>query len=190
MKNVVFSGLFAVSIPWIFSAVARAEFDCHGRVAYSVESVATTRLETAPKNLGEVKESSTPLPVPTPVISIVFIAQVEAKGDDEAKAKTALQKVGARLVEKARATCRENHENVGGCISAKFEASATALRSLDFSARKALEESLRSDCEVQRGRCLGAELKDVVCAEIIVAAPATESPVAEPGKEDKKKAKK
>ena len=189
MRKVVFraSVFFLSFIGW--SAIANAEFRCEGQVSYSVESLPVQ----LPKEVAHVenpKETPAPPPVPTAIVSTVSFAQIEAKGDDEVKAKAALQKVSVRYIEKARELCQEKHENVGDCISAKFEANATALRSLDFSVRKALEESLRGDCETQRGRCTKAELSAPVCAEIVVAVQETPVPEADAKKDDKKKAKK
>jgi hypothetical protein len=193
MRRVVFSVLFFLYGLFAWSPALHAEFRCEGQVVFVVESVPVVQEPKVVVSAPSKNPKETPVPptpAPTPIVSTISFAQIEAKSEDEAKAKAALQKLSGRYLEKAREACRERHENVGGCISAKFEANAAALRSLDFSVRKALEESLRGDCESQRGRCVKAELKEPVCAEIVVAAQASAAPEAEAKKDDKKKAKK
>ncbi len=160
---------------------ASADFRCETRVGYTVE-LATPKPPSTPP------PADSKAPTQTPVADgrdmTIYLELIEARDADEAKTKSALLKNSARPLERARETCRERHENVGGCISSKFENSATTLRSLSFSARKALEDALRADCETQRGRCKKVDSTEPVCAEIVVPTP---TPAAEVKDEKKKK---
>ena len=168
-----------------------AEFRCESKVSYVVElAPKTAPVKSEVASDLPAKKDVTPAPAAETKESTVAYSTVEAKGEDEAKAKIAVQKVSVRLLEKAREECRMRHENVAACIAAKYDATATTMQTLSFSARKSLEDAVRSDCEAQRGICKKVETSDPVCAEIVVAATTTASPEAESGKEEKKKGKK
>lgn len=175
-----------LSVLSVFPLSAQADFRCETRIGYTVE-LASQKAEAPAATPTADGKNPTPVSATTGAgrETTVYLEVVEARDSDEAKTKFALQKTSARYLEKAREICRERHENVGGCVSSKFEASATTLRSLGFSARKALEDALRSDCEGQKGRCKKVESTEPTCAEIIVPTP---TPAAE-AKDDKKKKK-
>jgi hypothetical protein len=171
---------------------AYSEFRCETKIGYTVEF--------APKDLkptADTSASKNDAPAPTGSSlpsreSTIQLAVVEAKGADEAAAKAALQKASVRQLERVRGECRKRHENSASCIASKFDVTGPTIRGLDFSARKAVEEAIKADCETQRGTCKKVEATEAVCAEIVVAAAASVSPEAgaEAGKDDKKKGKK
>lgn len=175
--------LFVLLVVELFGfSVAQAEFRCESRIGYTVEFAPKREATPSP---GKTVTPAAPAESRT---STVYLSVVEARGADEAKAKSALQKTSAHQMEKVREECRERHENVGGCISSKYATNAPTLRALGFSARKALEEALQGDCETQRGICKKVEATEPVCAEIVLAVPSPSA--AGDGKEDKKKGKK
>ena len=103
MKKVVFSVLvlFLSLLHW--TDKVSAEFRCEGQVNYTFESLPVVHLAKELPQVKNPKETpAPPTPVPTAIVSTVSFAQVEAKGEDEVKAKAALHKVSARLIEKAR----------------------------------------------------------------------------------------
>jgi len=117
----------------------------------------------------------------------------------EAAGSAATEEEGKRLVMellrkenfKAREACAKRHENLSGCIAAKFEAEASLLSRLGFSARKALEEAIGADCRAAQGTCLDAPPPEVICQEQKAGA-AEDKTSAEKGKEsaaEKKKGK-
>lgn len=168
--------------------VASADFRCESRVGYTVELSPPRAQPPAPDSKITPAVAGTSDPKET----TIYLQIAEARGENEAKAKAALQKASTRQLEKMREECRERHENIGGCIGSKYEKSAAVLRTLGFAARKALEEALQSDCEAQRGRCKKVEATEPVCAEIVVPGAVTpaEGDGKDAGKDDKKKAKK
>jgi hypothetical protein len=73
---------------------------------------------------------------------------------------------------------------------------ANVLNSLSFSTRAELEKALTEECRQQEGTCLGVEVSEPKCREIVVAqpvaSPAAEKPSdtkgsKEPSKDAKKK---
>lgn len=185
MKNKHFIYIAIIFGQLSYSADLQAEFSCESKIGYTFEL-----LPAEPTSIAH--EGKAPAATPTVATeskeSTVYIAVAAAKGADQDKAKAALQKESARHLQKAREECHQRHENVGSCLASKFETSSSAMRTMSFSARKALEEALKKDCEAQRGRCKKVEATEAVCTEIV--APVVASPAAEEGKDDKKKGKK
>lgn len=97
--------------------------------------------------------------------SQVFFTSVEAKGADEAIAKANLNSVLGSEKAEAQVHCKKYHENLSGCIAAKYASMSSTLSTLSFSARKAVEDSVAKDCDAQQGKC-SIEAVDPVCAEI------------------------
>lgn len=89
---------------------------------------------------------------------------VQAEGADEAQAKARLAELLPAEQGKAQAICRAEHENLSGCISSKTAAASAVLQSMGFAARKALEESIASDCKSVAGGCKEAVASEPVCA--------------------------
>jgi hypothetical protein len=175
----------------LLAGPAYSEHRCEAHVRYVVRTEPRNEVNVT---LPVATHSAVVTPAPSPTHlttnqeTTVDIGVIEVKGADELSAKAALQKASIRHLERAREFCAEKHENVGSCVSSKFATHATTLQRLGFSARITLEESLRSDCEAARGKCIKAELSEAVCSEIVVAV-ASPSPEAEAGKDEKKKKK-
>ena len=126
--------------------------------------------------------------------SEVKVVTVEHSAPDEATAKAKLNRHvdGERL--RAQEQCTDAHENLTKCIASKYASVNQVHSNLGFSARKALEDAVKNDCEKSQGICLGTAASEAVCKEKVVAAKeaVTETP-ADPkagGKEDKKAKKK
>lgn len=101
----------------------------------------------------------------------VYFSSVERKGLDEAKAKAALSDALAKEKVLAFETCKKEHEDLASCISAKYTSFNSTLQALTFSARKALEEAITSDCGGQVGSCSSSTATDAKCEEVVVSAP-------------------
>ena len=113
--------------------------------------------------------------------------KVNAQGPDEAQAKTKLGESVLKQRQRAAEYCHRQHENLTGCVSVKYAANTSTLKSLDFSARKALEEAINSDCKSSQGVCAETTASEPTCAEVIVA---TDKKADEAAGKDDKAAKK
>jgi hypothetical protein len=123
--------------------------------------------------------TATPLPpAPTPEPTIVRLLGLERGGSDEASARTALQMEADRQRIRASEACKRDHESFGTCVALKMSSQANVLNSLSFSTRAELEKALTEECRQQEGSCLGVEVSEPKCREIVVAQP-TASPAAE-----------
>lgn len=98
-----------------------------------------------------------------------FFSSVEEKGADEVSAKDALTRKIAREKSRAKEECKREHENLSGCIAAKYAAIASVLSSLGFSARKAVQDAIASDCTSIQGVCSQVVSSEPVCKELAVA---------------------
>ena len=93
----------------------------------------------------------------------VFVGVIERVGKDEVEAKQMV--LDALVPEKASAlqACRQQHENVAGCISGKYLTMASTITGLGFAARKNLDQAIIDDCNAQQGVCKDAVSVDPVC---------------------------
>jgi hypothetical protein len=121
---------------------------------------------------------------------------LERGGIDEAAARAALQMETDRQRIRATEACKREHEAFGTCVALKLSSRSTVLNSLSFSARSELEKALAEECRQQEGTCLGIEVSEPKCREIVVAqpsaSPAGQKPAdtkgaKEPAKDAKKK---
>ena len=135
-------------------------------------------------------------PVSTPEPTIVRLLGLERGGNDEASARTALQMETDRQRIRASEACKRDHEAFGTCVALKMSSQANILNSLSFSARSELEKALAEECRQQEGTCLGVDVSEPKCREIVAAKPsASQAPdkpsdtkgSKEPAKEGKKK---
>lgn len=100
---------------------------------------------------------------------MVFAANLEVAGVDEASAKKTLLERAEREKTKASEQCTREHENQSGCVAAKMTSMSSTLQSLNFTSRKLLEESIATDCKAQQGKCGESALSEPQCAEKVVA---------------------
>jgi hypothetical protein len=121
---------------------------------------------------------------------------LERGGSDEATARTALQMETDRQRIRASEACKRDHEAFGTCVALKMSSQANVLNSLSFSARSELEKALAEECRQQEGTCLGVDVSEPKCREVVAvqpsASPASEKPSdtkgsKEPAKDGKKK---
>ena len=96
--------------------------------------------------------------------AVVWI-EVAARGETEEAAKAQLAATAASETPRARDACARDHESLASCIAAKFSAQSSLMASLSFSARKALEEAISSDCKGSQGECGTAVLSEARCIE-------------------------
>lgn len=156
-----------------------AEFRCESTITFRIKTIPVP----GPKSNGD-KNSETAQPQEHEV----NYALVDAIGADEAVARTALLKNLARERSRARDACQKRFETYSDCVASKFEANYTTLRTLDFAARKLLQESIQAECQHQQRVCGEPISSEPKCAEVVKAA-AAESPAAATGGKDAKKKK-
>ena len=138
-----------------------ADFTCRTEVQYR------WRAESAVVQTG--KASATPDPAATPASAngeqTVYWALVERKGPTEEEAKRLMADAALQQRSSADKACKQQHENLATCIANKFSALSSTLNSLTFSARRALEEAVTTDCKKQQGACISSFAGDPVCTE-------------------------
>lgn len=156
-------------------AMVFGEFECASHVHYRWEVHETGEskhhVEDGAKQ-DEAEKTKAKMPkVSFDVLSVT--RRIRAATEDEAKAK--IQLALDKDKQDAMEECQSVHENLSGCIAAKFLAMGNVLRQLDFNARKELENSISEDCRSSTGRCLKSEASPIECHSL------------EPKKEDNKK---
>jgi len=151
------------SLPALRPNSAQAEFRCRSRVEFKW------------RRTEEEKEN------------VVFWKSMEEKGEDQEKAKRAVELASAPEKEKAREACAVAHERPSACISAKFASNAQAYGTMGFGARKAIEEAITKECANSQGVCTEVTTSEIVCEEVL--AKAAEGAAETPAKETKGKEK-
>lgn len=172
----------SVQLAWIatiistFSALnfSAADFICTADVSYTWNN--------------SPAQSATPQKTPaaqsTP--NSTFVGKLEARADTEENAKKEITSRAGGAKAQAAQRCKREHENLSGCVAAKYSAMSTTLNSLTFGARKSLEEAIHTDCELQSGTCGEVILGEASCHEEVKAA----EPTPEAGKGADKKGEK
>ncbi len=162
----------------IFPTTLSAEFLCRADTSYSWIKEKTAIAPSDGKTEMPPKVSRNEMKV--------FWTSSEARGEDEEKAKAALMNKLEAEREKARESCKKEHENVAFCIASKFSAMKSVLQQLDFEARRTLRDSIASDCAAQQGLCQEAVSTDPTCKNLT---PAVEGEGEEKDGKGKKKKK-
>jgi len=150
-----------------------AEFRCSADISYKwvKKPAAEASRPEAPRGVA-VGPTPTPVsPTPTPEPAIVRLLGIERAGGDEATAKGALQMEADRQRIRASEACKREHEAFGTCVALKMSSRSTVLNSLSFSARAELEKALAEECRQQEGTCVGVEVSEPKCREIVTAQP-------------------
>jgi hypothetical protein len=187
---------------------AVAEFRCSAEISYKwVKRVSEAPVSVggAPAPVGSDHGAASKTPAPaltlpppkaTPEPTIVRLMGLERAGTDEASAKATLQMDIERQRIRASEACKRDHESYGTCVALKMGANASTLNSLGFSARTELEKALNEECKQQEGACLGVDVTEPKCREIVEAKPTPPSDAEKPadskagakgGKDPKKK---
>lgn len=96
-----------------------------------------------------------------------LVRSVESSGPTEESARESIAVLVSREHQRALGLCRERHENLSGCVANRFTQSQPALIGMSFSARKALEEAITSDCQSQQGQCGQVSSSEILCKERI-----------------------
>ncbi len=150
-----------------------AEFRCSADISY--KWVKTPAAEVSrPEAPRGTSVGSTPTSVPappTPEPAIVRLLGIERAGVDEATARGTLQMEADRQRIRASEACKREHESFGTCVALKMSSRSTVLNSLSFSARAELEKALAEECRHQEGTCVGVEVSEPKCREIVAAQP-------------------
>ncbi len=165
-----------------FTNQVRAEFRCNADISYKWVKRVPAEVSTGPSPQGGGSHSAarsqaaapapTPVPPkPTPEPTIVRLPGLERSGDDEAMAKANLQVDIDRHRIRASEACKRDHESYGTCVALKMSSNASVLNSLGFNARAELEKALNEECRQQEGACLGVDVSEPKCREIVAAKP-------------------
>ena len=173
-----------------------AEFRCSSEISYKwVKRPAEPRPSHHASALGGAA-GQTPVPTPTPLPpapnpepSVVRLMGLERAGVDEAAAKVSLQMEVDRQRIRASEACKRDHESYGTCVALKMSARSTILNSLSFNARADLEKALAEECKQQEGTCLGVDVTEPKCREIVEAKPTEPAAAPADKKADPKKKK-
>lgn len=119
---------------------------------------------------------------------------LHAKGATEEEAKVTMRPLIDQNQKTASDQCRNAHENLSGCMAARYLAIGSSISALSFQARKQMEEAVQVDCEKIQGKCLGVSIAEIKC---VTEAPKVEEAAAESDKaaegdkkDDKKKEEK
>lgn len=150
-----------------------AEFRCATEVSYRWVKTSNgpavtvaTQGGTPQAGGGAVGGAQSPAPSDT---NLVRLMGVERAGSDEATARQRLQLEVDRQRVRASEACKRDHESFGSCVAMKLGARASTLNSLSFSARAELEKALSDECRQQEGTCLGVEVAEPRCSEVVEA---------------------
>ena len=172
-----------------------AEFRCSSEISYKwVKEQAEPRPSHAGPAAAAAAPGQTPSAVPTqPKLTaeptIVRLMGLERGGVDENAAKGSLQMEADRQRIRASEACKRDHESYGTCVALKMSARSTILNSLSFNARTDLEKALAEECKQQEGTCLGVDVSEPKCREIVEAKPTEPPAPAADKKPDPKKKK-
>jgi hypothetical protein len=150
---------------------ANAEFLCQAEILYKWRKEAAAALPKTDPKLAKPDETPS-----TENELSVFWTNIEQRGstEDDAKAKVNKQALNERAG--AERACLAAHENLSGCIGSKYAALSSSVTSLGFSARKSIEDAVKTDCEKQQGKCSGSTVGEIKCSELITQAKPTEAP--------------
>ncbi len=157
--------ILTFSIFGVLSAAreARAQVTCRAEVRYEV-----TRAE---------QESPE---------KIVF-RQEEARGDSEELVREALSKKLILSTRDAMQACREQHENLSGCVASKYTSLGSLMQQMPFAARTKLQEAIEVDCKARMGTCVEPKVPEMTC---VIPTPVTEVVVEGEAGSEKETAKK
>ena len=157
MKTLLAALLLILVIP----ALSLAQSSCKSDVSYGW------------KKTGEETERS------------VYWARLEREAKDEAIAKAVLLEASERERSQAADACRARHESLADCMAGKFSGLASMMSSLDFAARKKVQDAVATDCEALKGSCTGGKISEPVC--VVNAPPADQKPTDAADSKKKKK---
>ncbi|MCB0335546.1 MAG: hypothetical protein KDD62_04550 [Bdellovibrionales bacterium] len=115
----------------------------------------------------------------------VLFKKLSVTGKDEPLAKQKAKDKGKEELSAADLQCNKLHEDLAGCMAAKFHASRSVLQTLSFKARKDLEDAIVEGCKGQEGVCGISELSEPRCREKLEE-PEGEDAGTEEGTEEKK----
>jgi hypothetical protein len=118
--------------------------------------------------------------------STIHWATIRLKGEEEKAVRAALIERVVREKKKASEACKDLHENMSGCLTAKLASSSGNIRGLDFAARRTVSDAITQDCKLQQGRCLEILSPDPTC-EVAKAAETGEEEVKKDAKGKEKK---
>ena len=120
-------------------------------------------------------------------IKVVPLRKLEAHGATEEEAKQKLAERESRSIIEAVQICRQRHENYAGCIGSRYTQLAGQVNALSFTARRQLEDAIKSECDAIRGTCLKGEVTDRKCTTQAAAVTPEAAAEEAPPKEEKKK---
>lgn len=166
------------------SQPAQADVLCRAELVYRwVRTAQPSAHSTGGTASGGSTATSSPA---AEVVEEVQWSTFDHQATDEASAKAGLTELLTLKRPDALDACRKLHEKLTSCVATKFSTMASTLDALSFSARRALEEAISTECRIQSGRCLDTKSSEPRCSEIKVAAVASPADDKKGGKEKKK----
>ena len=194
-RNLYFCLSFALVSSTLSAHQVSAEFRCASEISYKWVKTATEPRPLHGAAAPVAVPGQTPVttqpppPKPTPEPTVVRLMGLERAGVDENTAKVSLQMEVDRQRIRASEACKRDHESYGTCMALKMSARSTILNSLSFNARADLEKALAEECKQQEGTCLGVDVTEPKCREIVEAKPTEPAAAAADKKADAKKKK-
>lgn len=102
---------------------------------------------------------------------VVVVRREEARGEVEEVVRQALSRKLVLSSREALDACREQHENLSGCVASKYASLGTLLQQMQFAARTKLQDAIESDCKSRMGTCAPGKAPEITC---IVPTPAVD----------------
>jgi hypothetical protein len=118
--------------------------------------------------------------------STIYFSSLDESAATEELAKAALTARIPREKLRASEACRKLHENLSGCIATKLQTGGS-FSELSFSARKAVEEAAKRDCDGTSGKCTAISSSTPTCIAPAGAAGASGATGEAPAKGKEKK---
>jgi len=173
VKNRRFLMFFTMIFVLMDKPLLEAEFVCRSDVSYKWARVSKNETGgSASPTAGDAKGSTGASGSKEQAESlIVRFTAIERVGKDEAEAKRVLEAEVGRQKVRASEICLREHEAFGACVATKLSTKSSVLNSLSFSARSELEKALTAECQGQQGRCLGVDVSEPACREVVSAEP-------------------
>lgn len=167
-----------------FKLSANAEHICRTEVQYKWRTEKSAAADVPPDPKAH-KPTEAPAAAPNNELT-VFWALIEQKGKNEEDAKQNATKQSLSERGAAEKACLNAHENLSGCVAAKYLSLSPSVSTLGFSAKKSVDDAIKEDCAKQQGKCTGSSITEIKCSEIIPDVKPTEVPTGKDSKAKKK----
>ncbi len=110
----------------------------------------------------------------------VFFSRFSESGSSQAAATAKLSQLLPGIHERALDRCRDEHQNKTSCVSSKLQSLHNDYTTADYATRRAILESITTDCRATFGKCLKASNTEIHCAEDTPPPPPAAAPEGQP----------